>query len=76
MIKFRNELLILKWIKLILYIYNDDPYYKEVQKKNIKISEKNGLLILKRQIQLLKQRNNIFKNITLNYFQNLTIMGK
>ena len=71
MIRYRNELLILKWIKLILSIYNDEPYYKEVQKKNIRISEKDGLNILKRQIQLLKKRDNIFKNINLNNFQNL-----
>ena len=71
MFKYRNDLLILKWIKIIFYIFNDDHYYKEIQKKNIKMSEKYGLFILNKQIQLLKMRNNCFKNITINNFLNL-----
>ena len=70
MIKYRNEFLILKWIKIIISIYNDAPYYKEMQKKNIKISEKEGLLILNRQIKLLKLRNNFFKNLVLKDIEN------
>ena len=70
MIKYKNDLLILKWIKLFIYIYNDKPYYQVNQKKSIKMTEKYGLQILNKQIQLLKKRDNIFKNITLNNFLN------
>ena len=70
MIKYKNDLLILKWIKIFMYIYNDDPYFQLKQKKTIKMTEKCGLFILNKQIQLLKMRDNIFKNITFNNFLN------
>ena len=70
MLKYKNELLILKWVKFILFIYNNNFYYKLFQKKNIKISEKDGLLILNKQIKLLKMRDKIFQKITSSNFQN------
>ncbi len=74
MIKYRNEFLILKWIKIIISIYNNANYYKEMQKKNIKISEKDGLLILNTQIKLLKMRNKFFKNFTLKDIENCNFL--
>ena len=37
--KFKNELLLKKWIKLILSIYNGDSYYLNLRKEDEKISE-------------------------------------
>ena len=69
MIKYKNELLILKWFKLVFYIYNGNV--KQFQNKNKKLSEKEGLFILRKQINILKMRNTNFKNITLSNFENL-----
>ena len=54
--KFKNELLLKKWIKLILSIYNGDSYYLNLRKEDEKISENESLIILKKQVELLKMR--------------------
>ena len=41
------------------------------KKNNKKLSEKEGLFILSRQIEILKIRDKSFKNITLNDFGNI-----
>ena len=73
---FGNELLLKKWIKLIISIYKGDSFYDNLRNKDKKISEKEALKILRNQIQLLKQRNQKFKNITLNNILNFTFMQK
>ena len=74
MIKYKNELLIQKWIKLILSIYNGNSYYKELRKRNIKLSEYNGYLILNKQIKMLQMRNKNFENININNFINFSFI--
>ena len=71
---FNNELLFLKWIKVILSIYKGDYYYENLRKQEKRISEKNALNILNNQINLLKLRSIKFKNITVKEFENFTFL--
>lgn len=74
--KFKNELLLKKWTKLILSIYNGKNYYENLRKQEDKISEKDAINILKRQVKLLKIRQPKFKNITIKNIENFTFMKK
>ena len=72
--KFNNDLLLIKWIKLILSIYNGEIYF-EILKRNEKPMTKNiSLYILNNQINLLKIRKPNFKNITISDFENFNFM--
>ena len=70
--KYRNDLLMNKWIKLILSIYKSDDYYKKLQKEDIKISKNDALQIISNQINLLKKRKKKFQNITIKDIENFT----
>ena len=71
---FKNELLLKKWIKLIISIYNGQSYYEQLREKEEKISEKEAINILKKQIELLKKRLPNFKNVTIENIENFTFM--
>ena len=72
--KFKNELLLKKWIKLILSIYNGEKYYENLRKKDLKMPIKDSINILKHQVKLLKRRLNFLKNITIENLENFTYM--
>ena len=73
MLKFQNDNLAKKWINLILSININDSYYELLRKKDDEIISNNKLInTLKRQIQMLKIRNNYFKNITINNIGNFS----
>jgi len=73
--KFKNELLLKNWINLILSIYNNDDYYKRLKLTNKKISEKEALISLKKQIQIFNLIKTCFKkNITISNIENFTFM--
>ena len=74
MIKFKNKILIKKWINLIFSVYYGIDYYEKIRKINKKINEKKALNILKNQIMLFKKRKTILNNITINNLENLTFM--
>ena len=61
--KFNNQLLLEKWIKLILCIYNGDEYYQKLRINDKKISEKDIIKIVGNQLNLLKLRKKIIINI-------------
>jgi hypothetical protein len=61
--RFKNDLLLEKWINIILSIYKGDNYYEELRNKDIKLSEDESLRIVKNQIELLRLRKKEFKNI-------------
>ena len=63
---FQNEITIKKWIKLIFAVYKGDKYYIKFKEKNKKISKKNAINYLKRQLKILKMRKPEMKNLTLN----------
>jgi glycosyltransferase involved in cell wall biosynthesis len=72
--KFKNKLLLKKWIKLILSIYNGYNYYEKLREEEQKISDLEANNILINQIKLLKKRISNFKNITLQDIENFTYM--
>ena len=72
--KFDNDLLLKKWIKLILSIYNGEYYYEKIKKNNGEMSQLKSLQIIKNQIILLEKRISFFKNIKINDIENFTFM--
>jgi hypothetical protein len=72
--QFNNEFLIIKWTKLILSIYNDKYFYFKLKEENNLISQDDKINIINNQIKLLKMRNEIFKEITRNKFENFKYM--
>lgn len=72
--KVDNELLLHKWIKLILSVYFGEIYYKNLREEDKKISENEAKKILDTQLNLLKIRNSIFNNMKINNINNFTYM--
>jgi glycosyltransferase involved in cell wall biosynthesis len=73
---FNNDLLLIKWIKLILSIYNGDFFYNSLREKSQKISKTKIENIINKQIYLLKKRIPVFNNININDFTNFSFMEK
>lgn len=71
---FDNELLLEKWIKLILSVHFGNCYYQKLREEDKKISENEAKKILENQINLLKMRNSIYTNVTINNINNFTYM--
>ena len=69
-----NELILNKWIKLILSVYFGESYYEKLREEDKKISENEAKKILSSQLNLLKMRNSIFNNIKINNINNFTHM--
>ena len=72
--QFNNELLLKKWINLIISIYKGDNYYEILRNNENKISKNEYLKIIENQINLLKLRNNTFNNITIQDIENFTFI--
>ena len=68
--KFNNELVLLKWIKLILAVYQGENYYEILRKQDKPIPEEESLKTLNIQVELLKMRLKRFKNVTTKQFEN------
>ena len=68
-----NQILLIKWVKLILSIYKGESYYENLRKQHKEMPQKESLEILKIQVKLIKMRMpTIFNNITTELFENLT----
>lgn len=63
--QFNNHQLYLKWIKLILSIYNGEIYYKNLINQDKKVSQRTQLNIMINQLKLLRLRKSI--NFTINF---------
>ena len=74
--QFNNDLLLKKWIKLILSIYNGDNCFNKLRKQDKILSDVKILNIIDKQIKLLKKRIPIFHNITINNLVNFSFMEK
>ena len=72
--KFNNDDLMLKWIELILSVYNGDNYYNLIREKNKKLSEKEISKIIKHQVNIFKIRDSSFVNITINNYISFDFM--
>ena len=71
--KFKNEIILNKWLKLIFSVFNGDIYYEKLRKKNTFYEEEN-INILNNQIKLLKSRIQNLANLTINEYENITFM--
>ena len=75
--KFNNDLLLNRWIKLILSIYSSNSFNdKNSQNKDLykKISEKEALYILKKQIKIFNIRKISSKEIIINDLENINFI--
>ena len=73
---FNNDLLLIKWIKLILSIYNGDYFYNSLRKEDKVLFIIKIINIINKQIDLLKKRIPVFNNININDFENFSFMEK
>ena len=72
--KFNNNLLFKKWIKLILSVYNGEKYYQKLREQDDKISKNDALNMLNNQLNLLKRRLPNFNYLSIEHFENLSII--
>ena len=72
--QFNNDILLMKWIKLILSIFNGEIYFKKMKINEKHMSKNLALKILYNQINLLRIRVPIFKNISINEFENFSFL--
>ena len=61
--KFNNILILKRWIKIILSIYNGKEDYEKLRNKDKKITDKEAINLIEKQINLLKYRNQKFMNL-------------
>ena len=66
--KYKNKILLKKWIRVILSIYSGNNYYEQVRKQSKKLPENDALKILKKQIILIKRRKYSYLNKIENLF--------
>ena len=64
--KYKNYLILKRWIKIILSIYKCHEDYQKLRNEDKKISDKDAIKLIQNQLNLLKQRNQHFSKITLN----------
>ena len=74
MLKYKNEKILERWIKLILSVYKGKNYYENFRNNDKKISEKKARMIISNQLKLLQMRNEEYKNITINDIENFTFI--
>lgn len=73
--KFNNEIILNKWLKLILSVFNGDAYYEELRKKDFSIyTNDENINIANNQIKLLNFRIKTFENISIKDYENITFM--
>jgi glycosyltransferase involved in cell wall biosynthesis len=72
--RFRNKLILKRWIKIILSIYNGKEKYQKLRNKDKKMEDKDAIKQIQNQLKLLKHRNKKFMNITFNNIINFTFM--
>jgi len=72
--KFRNYLILKKWVKIILSVYNGEDYFQILKNEDKRMTEENAKKLIINQLNLLKQRNIKYINITLNDILNFTFM--
>ena len=72
--RFNNDLLLIKWFKLIISIYKGEIYFEIMKRNEKEMTKNNSLYILNNQINLLKIRIPKFKNISISDFENFSFM--
>ena len=72
--RFRNYLILKKWVKLILSINNGEENYQKLRNEAKRMTEEKVKNIINNQLNLLKYKNKKFNNINLNDIINFTFM--
>lgn len=72
--KFNNDILFIKWIKLILSVFNGESFYQNLRKQDLKLSKINALNMIKNQVKLLNIRKKNCSIITVNDIENFTFL--
>jgi glycosyltransferase involved in cell wall biosynthesis len=72
--KFRNYLILKRWVKIILAIYKGKENYQKLRDEDKKLSEKDSIKLIQNQLNLLKHRKPKFNNISLNNIINFSFM--
>ena len=72
--KLSNIFLFKKWKKLILAVNEGEDSYRRLVNEDKPIPENESIYILKNQINLLKKRENCFKNITFRNILNFSFV--
>lgn len=72
--KFRNYLILKRWIKIILSIYNGKENYQKLRNEDKKIKDRDAIKIIKTQLHLLKKRKKKMIHIKFNDIINFTFM--
>lgn len=72
--RFKNKLILKRWIKIILSVYKGKENYQKLRNKDKKMADKDAIKQIQNQIKLLKRRKKKFINITLKNIVNFTFM--
>ena len=72
--KLDNNIILKRWIKIILSIYDGKENYQKLRNKDKKMADKDAIRIIENQLNLLKNRNKSFINVTLNDIINFTFL--
>ena len=76
MIQFKNEITLRKWVKLILVIYKGEKYYEKLRKTYKKISKYTAIKYINNQINLIKLRFHIKKDISIKNIFNFNFINQ
>jgi glycosyltransferase involved in cell wall biosynthesis len=71
---FNNNLLFIKWIKLVLSVFNGEMFYQKLREQESKISKDSALSMIKNQVMLLNMRKKNCTNFTINGLENFTFL--
>jgi glycosyltransferase involved in cell wall biosynthesis len=72
--KFRNYLILKRWVKIILAIYKGKENYQKLRDEDKKLSEKDSIKLIQNQLNLLKRRKPKFINVSLKDIINFSFM--
>ena len=72
--KFNNNLILKRWVNIILSIYNGKEKYQKLRNEDKKMKEKEAIKLIENQLKLLNYRKKNFMNLTLNNLINFSFM--
>ena len=61
--KFNNNLILKRWVKIIISIYNGNENYQKLRKKDKKMEDRVAIKLIENQLNLLKNRKKEFINL-------------
>ena len=70
--KYKNEITIKKWIKLIFSVYKGENYYNKLKEGDKKISIEKAKKITETQVKLINMREPFLKNLTVDILLNFS----